>query len=178
VFAFEPHPKMFRILRRGARANVTTHAAALSDTIGDAELFIPGRPGRYSTQLASLRSAGRDRDGVLVRVPTRTLDSYDLRNIGFIKVDVEGHEQAVLRGARETIARDRPVLLLEMEPRHTGVPIAQSIAAVADLGYDLFFVQSGRLLPASLLAEHERAMSGDSYVFNFFALPADGAHAA
>jgi hypothetical protein len=65
---------------------VTAHAAALSDTTGDAELFIPGRPGRYSTQLASLRSAGRDRDGVVVRVPTCTLDSYDLRNVGFIKL--------------------------------------------------------------------------------------------
>ena len=53
-----------------------------------------------------------------IRVPLRTLDSYNLSNIGFIKIDVEGHELDVLRGAEVTLRRDQPNLLIEIENRH------------------------------------------------------------
>lgn len=46
-------------------------------------------------------------------VETRTLDSYELNNVRFIKMDVEGHEVAVLRGAAETIQRNHPLLIIE-----------------------------------------------------------------
>jgi FkbM family methyltransferase len=40
-----------------------------------------------------------------IAVPTRRLDDYELDAVGFIKIDVEGHELAVLRGGTETIRR-------------------------------------------------------------------------
>jgi len=48
-----------------------------------------------------------------VTVPMRTLDSFDYTDIGFIKIDVEGYEYKVLLGAKETIKKYRPVLLVE-----------------------------------------------------------------
>jgi len=45
-----------------------------------------------------------------------TLDSQNLENVDFIKIDVEGFEPQVLRGAEETIKRDRPVVLIEQHP--------------------------------------------------------------
>ena len=47
-------------------------------------------------------------------VEVRTLDEFDLTDVRFIKADVEGSEREVLDGARVTIARDRPIILLEL----------------------------------------------------------------
>jgi FkbM family methyltransferase len=47
-------------------------------------------------------------------LPVRTLDSYGLENLRFIKIDVEGFEPRVLRGAKETIARCQPIMFVEM----------------------------------------------------------------
>jgi hypothetical protein len=46
-------------------------------------------------------------------VPVRSLDSYDFENVGFIKIDVEGFEEAVLWGGIETITRDKPIMYIE-----------------------------------------------------------------
>ncbi|HUZ11388.1 MAG TPA: FkbM family methyltransferase [Caulobacteraceae bacterium] len=53
-----------------------------------------------------------------ISVPVARLDDFQLPPIGFIKIDVEGHEEAVLQGARETIGRNRPALMIEIEERH------------------------------------------------------------
>ncbi len=56
------------------------------------------------------------------RAPMSTIDSWchehAVTGVSFIKVDVEGFEPAVIEGARATIDRDRPSLLLEIEDRH------------------------------------------------------------
>jgi hypothetical protein len=56
-------------------------------------------------------------------VKTRTLDSFELLDVGFLKINVEGQELSVLRGADETIAATRPVVFIESEARHAhGAP--------------------------------------------------------
>lgn len=52
-------------------------------------------------------------DGVAVEV--RTLDSYNLHDVGFIKIDCEGYERFVLEGAEHTILRDRPAIVVEQK---------------------------------------------------------------
>src|SRR4029434_5645640 len=52
-----------------------------------------------------------------IEVPMATLDSSSEGEFGFIKIDVEGHEQAVLDGAVQTIRRCRPRLLVEIDER-------------------------------------------------------------
>src|SRR5690606_11886840 len=53
-------------------------------------------------------------------VPVRIapLDSRGLDEVDFIKIDVEGHELAVLRGASKTIEENRPVILVEVKPEN------------------------------------------------------------
>jgi hypothetical protein len=68
-----------------------------------------------------------------VPVQTRTLDSFALEHVDFMKIDVEGHELAVLRGASETLARHRPWLVVEAWEDHRE-PVKQLLAA---LDYDL-----------------------------------------
>lgn len=126
VYAFEPNPAQFRRLARVRLANVTALPIALSDVDGTAALRIP----KVQYGEASLEVHEDRNDDILVeRVRTKTLDSFGLRNVGFAKIDVEGHELSVLRGAERTLRQQRPTLLIELEERHSvGV-----VRAVADL---------------------------------------------
>lgn len=175
VYAFEPNPKMFAILEAARPANAVVRSLAASDRAGTAELCVPRSARGYSNQHASLE-AGRmgGRDFGRVEVETARLDDLDLPPCGFIKIDVEGHEQAVIDGARALIARDRPTLMVEIEERHTGRPVELSIAAIEALGYDAWVLKGGALRPVAEFdpaADHRAAVGRPGYVFNFIFRP-------
>ena len=179
VHAYEPNPKMFTVLRRGAGAKATVHFAALSDQVGEFALRIPKTAkGRYSNQGASLNHDKVGDSYGEVMVQTRRLDDEGLDDVGFLKIDVEGHEMAVLDGARETIKRCRPTLLIEMEQQHTGRPIETDIKRVTDLGYRMLCLHRGILTSGARFdaqAHHTNAPSAQDYVFNFIFLPEERA---
>lgn len=179
VHAYEPNPKMFNVLKRGASLKATLHHAALSDQAGEFALRIPKTgKGRYSNQGASLNHDKVGDSYGEVMVETRRLDDEKLGKIGFIKIDVEGHEMAVLDGALETIQRDRPTLLIEMEQQHTGRAIEDDIKRVTDLGYRMLWLHRGMLNAADRFdgdAHHRAAASREDYVFNFIFVPKERA---
>jgi FkbM family methyltransferase len=173
VWAFEPNPKMFDVLRRAAAANVTASMVALSDRSGQAELRVPRmRKGGFSNQGASLSATKIADNYRSVTVEARRLDDLALPDIGFMKIDVEGFEQEVLDGARETIRQSRPVILIEMEERYTGIPIEAALRRVVELGYTGLFLAHGTLRPLDQfdpVAHHRKAET--TYVANFIFLP-------
>lgn len=175
VYAFEPNPKMFAILDAARPANVIARQFALSDRSGTADLNVPRSPRGYSNQHASLENswiAGRT-FGV-VKVETHSLDSLDLEPCGFIKIDVEGHEAAVISGAAGIIERDRPTLLVELEERHSSLRIEQSIADIQALGYDAMVFKDGALRAIEAFdpdVDHRAAVETDRYIFNFVFKP-------
>ncbi len=177
VHAYEPNPKMFKVLSRGAPVNAKTYAIALSDTSGSGELLVPlsGRKNAYSNQGASLSKTKVSGEHGVVQIETRTLDSYAFDNIGFIKIDVEGFEQAVLQGAKDTLMRCRPTLLIELEERHTGITIETLIRQVEAYGYRGYFLRKKQLTPATQFnpeSEHRQPVNKTDYVNNFLFLPA------
>ena len=174
VEAFEPNPKIYRILTRALPRNVVAHQVALSDSIGTAELIVPMFGGGYSNQTASLNPRKRNEGAGVVRVAQRTLDSYGFSNVGFIKIDVEGFEPAVLAGARETIMRERPVMQIELEEQHTGLSIEQCLANVQAFNMNAFFLRDGVLRPISEFdpaKNREAFKTRDGYINNFIFKP-------
>lgn len=175
VLAFEPNPKLFRELSRRLGPGATALPCALSDATGTAELRVPRRRRGYSNQGATLAhdSLGACPYGALC-VATRRLDEIEAGDVGLIKIDVEGHEQAVLRGAAALIARCRPVLVIEMEEKHLHRPIAEAIAEVAALSYVPHIAGRGGLVPldpAALPHLHGPGVPPADYVFNWVFLP-------
>lgn len=75
-------------------------------------------------------------------MPLRRLGDYGLENVSFIKIDVEGHEEAVLAGALETIRANSPTLLIECEERHNPGGLARINETLSGLGYEGFFFDS------------------------------------
>jgi FkbM family methyltransferase len=116
VIAIEPEPENHSILQRSIELNHYTNIrvlqVALSDRDGTANLQIGSSSGAHtlSPEFNGLRT---------VAVPTMTLDGVvaeqQLRSVDMIKIDVQGLELAVLRGATETLrANPRIILLLDL----------------------------------------------------------------
>jgi len=175
VWAFEPNPKLFNFLHRAARPSVTCHAIALSDSEGEAELMVPGAGKRFSNQGASL-NPDKIAGAAHMRVPVRTapLDALDPPPVGFMKIDVEGHEHAVLEGARGVIARDRPVMIIEIEERHTGIDLDSALDFVESLGYTTQAIRDRSVIDRTALdvdRDHRGRVGEAGYVNNFIFRP-------
>ncbi|MGH6994942.1 MAG: FkbM family methyltransferase, partial [Stellaceae bacterium] len=111
VYAFEPVPSLAEALAWKFAPRVVVRNIALSRESGTAILRIPLIDGASLTGLASLNNgAGATTAVTEIAVQTRPLDEVFAGDAGFIKVDVEGHEEAVLDGAARTITRCRPRL--------------------------------------------------------------------
>jgi len=127
IVAFEPNPRLAEYIKSRYQSGVEVHNVALGRTISQLNLYIPSY-GRWSWDTRASLDAeaaeaafsevdfwrfNRDRARVdHISVPVRALDGFDLAP-DLIKVDVEGTERAVVEGALKTIARNRPVLLVE-----------------------------------------------------------------
>jgi FkbM family methyltransferase len=174
VHAFEPNPKIFRELQRSAHRDVTAYRLALSDRSGRFELHIPmGRRG-YSNQGGTLNERKAGISYGSVPVETRRLDEMNLGDIGFIKIDVEGHEMAVLEGAETTLRRCRPTLVIEIEEKRGTEPIGETLEAVCARGYNAFAVAEGELKPVAeidLARHHSQCTRRADYVYNWVFKP-------
>jgi FkbM family methyltransferase len=140
VWAFEPNPALCRLLRRTFGLSVRIEQVALSDAPATRDLFVPVHHGRATIETRLPGAAS-------VAVTTRRLDDYDVPPVGFIKIDVEGHEGAVLRGASGVLARDRPNVLVEVEERHREGAVADVRRLLEGLGYAGFFLDGSGLVP-------------------------------
>ena len=147
VIAFEPLPDMAKFLKRAARS-AEVHPIALSDRHGSALLKLPVGYNELGT-IEDLGNWEKDteREYESHSVTTTPLDSFNLKNVGLIKIDVEGHELSLLAGARELISASKPSILVEVEERHKPGSIAGVFQYFKDLDYDGFFLDGDHFLP-------------------------------
>ena len=138
VLAFEPHPEIFADLVENTRGlPVDPAQAAVSDAAGTAVLHLP-RNFAGNRGIASLETSGDSLDEV--EVPSVTLDRAlpPGCRIGVMKIDIEGHELAALRGAAALLrgGRIRDIVFEEHSPENS--PVAAHLRA---FGYHVFRLQ-------------------------------------
>jgi FkbM family methyltransferase len=135
VLAVEPsrfsYPWLARNIAVNGYQNVVSERVALSDRMGEQTLYILGQDG-YADTLAPSNGIT---DSYMV--PTQTLDSHGLHDVDLIKLDVQGHEMAVLDGAKQTIAASRPVILIDMCDEAKRPPVQ---SALGEMGYSCDFM--------------------------------------
>jgi len=135
VYAFEPQRIVFQSLCANVAlnsiTNVFAHQAALGKEIG--EVIVPALDYGNENNFGGLGLGAYSRGE---SVPVVTVDGLELSDCRFIKIDVEGMEQDVLQGARETIKQYRPVLYVENDRAEHSSAL---IALIMDLGYRLYW---------------------------------------
>lgn len=186
TFAIEANPLLAAELRNLLPPDVVVIQAAASDRAGPVALRIPD-VGAKSAGLATVEATNTlgGADEVTVTVPAIRLSDMELGDVGFIKIDVEGHELAVLRGALDLIRDRRPTILVEAEERHRKGAVASIRDLLEPLGYEGFML-ADRRTPTSIagyrpeihqaLGRHDLVVRNDwrapkGYVNNFIFMP-------
>jgi len=173
---FEPRQKAIQKIRErleGTSLPLTLHKVALSDSGGEMSLRIPQCAGRSTLETSNPLE---NLDEYRTTVPVRCLDDYELGEVGCIKIDVEGHEEAVIRGGIDTIRRDRPSLIIEAEERHNSGVVGKLDSLLGKNGYEGYFIEKGKLktIESFDVQKHQTSIvdgryvgGGKKYVNNF-----------
>jgi FkbM family methyltransferase len=121
VYAFEPFPRTVERLKRNLELNprlkalVHLRETAVSDFVGSLSMSAPDEGNSGCNYLSARGKAD---------VAVTTLDAFvqqeSFSRVDLIKVDVEGSEVALLKGARETLERFRPLVMIEVNPSTLG----------------------------------------------------------
>jgi FkbM family methyltransferase len=166
-FAFEPVPESYRVLAAeySALPNVRLFETALSDGTG----VVPFQYVVSNPTYSGLRRRRYDRSEEEIREISVKTDLLDHlippgMTIDFIKIDVEGGELAVLRGARGTIGRSRPVIVFEH-----GFGAADKYGTTPEAVHDLLAGECGMRI--SLMADwlgHTPALTRQSFADAFY----------
>ena len=183
VVAFEPLPAMQDWLRRYYGDGIALHPTALSDHSGTVEIRFP--KGNHSwatiapTNQLELASEAIER----LQIPMCPLDQFGFEDAAFIKIDVEGHEESVLKGASRTIAASQPNFLIEIEERHSAGSVERVRGLLAAAGYTGFSFHDGALTPIEefdAVRDQDIANVGEQgkigrYINNFIFVPTSAA---
>jgi FkbM family methyltransferase len=154
VVTIEPVPHLARLIAAVTPPHVDVVSAAATDHAGRAPLWLPA-DGRGDRGVSSL--VRRELHGTALDVPCLALDTLELAGVTLIKIDVDGGELAVLRGAERTVARELPALFIELETRIQ--PLTPVLEWTAARGYRGWVLPHDHWLPLDdfdLLAHQSR----------------------
>jgi len=135
VYAFEPQKKIYRELVKNLELNNVKNAVPLRFAVGAQHLVIEMTPtqGRDGTMQVG---AGGD------KAEMRSIDSFVFSNVSMMKIDVEGYELPVLKGAKRTIQKWHPAILIEIPGFYHSKTLPPNQKEQID-GVRSFFEQNG-----------------------------------
>lgn len=136
VEAFEPHPRIAKLLRFNTEytPNINVNEYGVGDEISSSVM------NEVSNNIGA-SSIGKGS----IPIDIRTIDSFNYNDVSFMKIDVEGFEQQVLRGARETIARCNPILIVEQHRHEFANGYPETLKIIEDMGYAFGWFTAGSI---------------------------------
>jgi FkbM family methyltransferase len=148
VIAIDANPACIPELQRRHRSRAKIENVGISNLSTMLELHIPGNDPRHGRATFS-SDLGKAVAGKTTLVPvkplTEVLGPVPASQIGFIKIDVEGHEMEVLEGAYPVIANGTPNLIIEIEEHHRAGSTSHIFAKMKALGYHGWFAWRDQL---------------------------------
>lgn len=183
IYAFEPNKALNRKLKR-LFPKVNLFSVALSDENTVAEFKIPVLKGEKVNSRGTLQVDFHEENEekfVIEKVKVVKLDDFEpLKKLGkldFIKIDVEGNEMKTLRGAKETILKFKPILMVEMEQRHHQETLWSLISEVESWGFTANYLDREtfglKKLTEEFIASQDAVFVKDykNYINNIIFLP-------
>lgn len=147
LHCFEPNPRMQRLLQssleRNGVTNATIHRIALGSAEAQLELFVPAVNAGAASLLPARAKGAAQTLTVPVRPLSAVLSEHGIERIHFVKIDVEGFEAEVLRGACELLeSNQRPgAILFELNSgSHGSYADEPTIVLLREFGYRFFAV--------------------------------------
>lgn len=144
IYAFEPAPRPFEIVARAFAHHPRVHVLnlAMSDAVGTGTLFLQGRNDAGSSLRRDVVDGDRPSHAVALSTIDVFLDEHKLETIQFLKIDTEGHDLDVLRGAASSLRAQR-IDLIQVEAgmnkdNHTHVAFELFKEHLEGYGYALF----------------------------------------
>lgn len=181
--AFEANPYLARQLRRAGVPGLIVINAAVSDQPGELTLYVPERTPGLATVEQAHPDASKTGVGPVatIKVKAVRLDDSVFEDVSFMKIDVEGHEEAVLKGGERTIERNRPFMVIESENRHNPGAVGRVFRFLSSRDYRCFFLKDDGLLPWSAFDETrdqdpralEDVSGAAAYINNFVFIPSE-----
>lgn len=147
VIAYEAIPAMADFLECAGLPNVEVRRLAVCDRHETLKFSVPIDPQGGMQFNGGQLGDDIGCDSEVFEVQGVKLDDEELGDVGFLKIDVEGHEEAVLRGAREMLARCSPVVMLEIlgmtkEDAHSPI-----FGLMEEMGYYCCFYDGNSIVP-------------------------------
>lgn len=157
VIAFEPVVQLAERIERTARRNGFGNVEVVQKGVGAvATTAVMSGAGRAGGRACTDAEVAAGEAGCTKNLDTEhrfeiiPIDSLDLADVSLIKIDVEGMELDVLRGARATIARERPVLVVEIleDERRSDTSVTRDdvIRAMREMDYEVRTIDSRNFL--------------------------------
>ena len=159
VYAFEPGTLHSEFLRRVCAHNVEVIRAAIGSATGHVNLYTPGADSHalHSATVSESNPVTKSEHARVERVEQTTLDAFLAmrpmagRRVDVLKVDVEGYELEVFKGASRMLALHHPLIICEIEARHNANYV-EVFQRLREFGYSPYFFREGAL--ESLMDEH------------------------
>ena len=159
IYAIEPLSSSFELLRRQTNPRIHPYKLAITDFDGVAPIYSRKEKGEDST----LRGESIADGATVEQIPVSTLDSFvkelGLHNVGFVKIDTEGHEMEVLSGMKHML-KESPPLFIQFEFNFVHLQQGHTLRSLTKLlpGYDFY-----RLLSHGMIA-----IDPEKYIDNMF----------
>lgn len=162
VVAFEPVDFFFNLLNENITLNHFKNIQTLHYGLSDTEQQLPiymGQPGKGEHEGLATIFQSEQRSRFIQNINLKKLDdvwpSLNLQRLDFMKIDVEGAEMMVVKGAQKTIARYKPLIMMEINNgtyTSAGYSIDDIQGFFTDLGYSLHTItkKGGLKMPATI----------------------------